>query len=67
MVEKLQKSEGDYKGLTKNINNMRAVNNTSAPTLGEERTKTIEDIKRKMVLMEEENINLFNEEYKEKI
>ena len=67
MVEKLQKSEGDYKGLTKDINNMRAVINTSAPSLGEERTKTIQNIKRKMVLMEEENINLFNEEYKEKL
>ena len=40
---------------------MRAVVNTSAPSLGEEGTKTIEDLKRQMVLMEEENIKLFNE------
>ena len=41
---------------------MRAVINTSAPSLGEEETKTIGDLKRQMVLMEEENITLFNEE-----
>ena len=41
---------------------MRAVINTSAPSLGEEGTKTIGDLKRQMVLMEEENIKLFNEE-----
>ena len=40
---------------------MRAVHNTSAPNLGEEGTKTIEDLKRKMEEMEEENIKLFNE------
>ena len=61
MVEKLQKAEGENKGLTKDINDMRAVINTSAPSLGEEGTKTIEDLKRQMVLMEEENIKLFNE------
>ena len=43
---------------------MRAVINTSAPSLGEEGTKTIGDLKRQMVLMEEENIKLFNEEKK---
>ena len=47
------------------MNNMRAVINTSALCLGEEGTKTIGDIKRHMVLMEEENIKLFYE--KEKI
>ena len=62
MVEKLQKAEGENKGLTKDINDMRAVINTLAPSLGEEGTKTIEDLKRQMVLMEEENIKLFNEE-----
>mgnify|MGYP001089542519 FL=1 len=41
---------------------MRAVINTLAPSLGEEGTKTIGDLKRQMVLMEEENIKLFNEE-----
>ena len=43
---------------------MRAVNNTSATSLGEEGTKTIGYPKRQMVLMEEENIKLFNEEEK---
>ena len=43
---------------------MRAVINTLAPSLGEEGTKTIGDLKRQMVLMEEENIKLFNEEQK---
>ena len=33
-----------------------------APSLGEEGTKTITDLKRQMVLMEEENIRLFNKE-----
>ena len=61
MVEQLQKAEGDNKGLTKDINDMRAVINTSAPSLGEEGTKTIEDLKRQMVLMEEENIKLLND------
>ena len=46
---------------------MRAVINTSAPSLGEEGTKTIGDLKRQMVLMEEENIKLFNEEDKKHI
>ena len=62
MVKKLQKSEGENKGLTKHVNNMRAVIKPSAPSLGEEGTKTIEDLKRQRVLMEEENIKLFNEQ-----
>ena len=40
---------------------MRAVINTLAHILGEEGTKIIADLKRQMVLMEEENIKLFNE------
>ena len=36
------------------FNNMRAVINTSAPSLGEEGTKTIGDLKRQIVLIEEE-------------
>ena len=40
---------------------MRAVINTSAASLGEERTKTIEDLKIQMVLIEEEKIKLFIE------
>ena len=43
---------------------MREVINTSAPSLGEEGTKIIGDLKRQMVLMEEENIKLFDEEEK---
>lgn len=67
MVEKLQKAEGENKGLTKDINDMRAVINTLAPSLGEDGTTAIEDLKCQMVLMEEENIKLFNEkiEFKE--
>ena len=61
MVEKLQQAEGEYKGLTKDINDMRAVMNTSGPILREERTNNIEDLKRQMVLMEEENIKLLND------
>ena len=57
-------AEGENKGLTKYINDMRAVINTSAPSLGEEGTKTIGDLKRQLVFMEEENIKLFNEEEK---
>ena len=53
MVEKLHKTEGENKGLKKDINDMRAVINTSLPSLGEEGTKTIADLKRQMVLMEE--------------
>ena len=56
MVEKLQKAGGENEGLTKDINNMRAVIKTSAPILGEEGTKTTKDLKRQMVCMEEENI-----------
>ena len=47
--------------MTTDINDMRAVINTSAPSFGEEETKNIEDLKRKMVLMKEENLKLFNE------
>ena len=39
---------------------MRAVINTSAPSLGEKGTKTIEYLKRQMVLMEEDNMKLYN-------
>ena len=39
---------------------MRAVINTSAPSLGEKGTKIMGDLKRQMVLMEEENIKLFH-------
>ena len=49
--------------MTKYINNMRAVITTSAPSLGKEGTKTIGDLKRQMVLTEEENIKLFNDKY----
>ena len=51
MVEQLQKSEGEYKGLAKDKNNKKAVLNTLAPRLGEEGTKTIKDLKREMVVM----------------
>ena len=61
MVEKLKQAKGENKRLTKYINDMRAVINTLTPSLGEEGTKTIGDLKRQMVLMEEENIKLFNE------
>ena len=44
------------------MNNIRAVMNTSAPSLVDKGTKTIEDLKRQMVIMEEENIKVFNEE-----
>ena len=64
MVEKLKQAEGENKGQTKYINDMRAVIKTSAPSLGEEGTKSIGDLKRQMVLMEEENIRLFNEKTK---
>ena len=40
--------------MTKDINDMKAVNNTSAPSLEEEGTKTIDDLK-------EENIKLCDE------
>ena len=61
MVEKLQKGRRRKKGLTKDINNMRAVMITLAPSLGEEGTKIIEYVETQMVLMGEENIKLFNE------
>ena len=50
--------------MTKDINNMRAVINTSAPRLGEEGTQTIQDLKKKIVLMEDDNIKLFNNKKK---
>ena len=46
--------------MTKDINDMRAVINTSAPSHGEEGTKNKGYLKRQMVLMEEENIKLSN-------
>ena len=60
MVVKLQKAERENKGLTKDITDMRSVINPSAPSLGEEGTKTKGYLKRQMVLMEEENIKLSN-------
>ena len=50
-IGKLQKAEGENKGLIKDINNMRAVINALAPILGEEGTKTIEYLRTQMVLM----------------
>ena len=43
--KKKKKKEGEYKGLTKDINSVRAVTNNLASSLGEEGTKTIEDLK----------------------
>ena len=40
---------------------MRAFITTLASSLGEERNKTIQDLKRQIFLMKEENIKLFNE------
>ena len=40
---------------------MRAVIDTLAPIFGEKGTKTIEDLKILIIVMEEENIKLFNE------
>ena len=54
MVENLQKLEEEYKGVAQGINNMRAVINTLAPNLWEEGTKTIENLKSQMVLIEKE-------------
>ena len=48
MDEKSQKVEGENNGLTKDINNMRAVIETLAPSLEEEGTKTIKDLKRQI-------------------
>ena len=48
--------------MTEDINNMRAYIISLTSSLGEEGSKTIEDLKREMVLMVEENIKLFNEE-----
>ena len=53
-----------YKNQTIERNNIMAIINNSAPSLGEEGTRTIEDLNRQMVLMEEENKKLFNKEKK---
>ena len=50
--------------MTKYIINIKAVISTSDPSLGEEGNKTIQDLRRQMVLMKEENTKLFNEEEK---
>ena len=50
--------------MTKDIISMREVITTLAPSLGEEGNKTIQDLKRQMFLMKEENTKLFNEEEK---
>ena len=63
-MKSYKKEDGENRGLTKNIINMRAVITTSAPRLGEEGNKTIQDLKRQMVLLKEENIKLFNERKK---
>ena len=65
-LKSYKKEDGENRGLTKNIINMRAVIMTSAPRLGEEGNKTIQDLKRQMVLLKEENIKLFNERKKNK-
>ena len=44
------KKKGEYNGLTKDIINMRAVISTLAPNLGKEGNKTIQYLKRQMVL-----------------
>ena len=49
MIEMLQKAEGENKGLTKDVNNLRAVITTLTSSLGEEGPKSIEDLKRQMV------------------
>ena len=49
VVEKLQKAEEGKKGVTKDINNTRAVINNLICSLWEKGTKTIEDQKRQMV------------------
>ena len=64
MVQKLKKAEGENKGLTKDIYNMRAVIKTLTSSLGEKWSKTIEDLQRQMVHMEKENIKLINENKK---
>ena len=52
----LQKAEGENKGLTKDITDIRADINTLTPSLSEEGTKAIEDLKRQMALNEEANM-----------
>ena len=44
----------------KRYNGMRAVINTSGPSFGKEGAQTIKSLNRQMVLMDEENIKLFN-------
>ena len=65
MVAKLEKAEGDNKGLTKDINEMRAVINTSTNRESDntDKAKTLEiiDLKNRMHLLEEENLQIFNE------
>ena len=63
MNEKLQKPEEENKVVTKDFNYMRAVINTLSPSLWEEGTKTIEDLKRQMVIMKEENIKVLKKNY----
>ena len=53
-----------YKNKTKERNNIMAIINNLAPSLGEEGTRTTEDLMRQMVGMEEENKKLFNKEKK---
>ena len=55
---KSYKKQKKKKGDNKDINDMRAILNTSAPSLGEEGTKIIEDLKRQMVLMKKKNIKI---------
>ena len=61
MVESNKKQKENNRWLIKDFNNMRAIINTVAPSLGEEGTKTTEDLKRQIVLMKKKNIKLFNE------
>ena len=59
MLGKVKQAEGENKGVDKIYwAYMRAVINTSAPSLGEEGIKTIGDLNRQVVFMEEENIKL---------
>ena len=65
MVAKLEKAEADNKDLTKDINEMRTAINTSTNREGNniDNSKALEiiEIKNRMHLMEEENLQLFNE------
>ena len=53
-----------YKNQTKERINIMAIIYNLAPSLGEEGTRTVEDLKRQIVLMEDENKKLFNKEKK---